>query len=152
MKDGRISVSVIAVFGCVLLVCQCAHALTDDFSSDPLAPGSQWVVTGTNESALADGTAVPAFQWSSGTLTVNYNSTKPTSRLSIPLGETVTDANIFTLKAVITIRSENYGADPLGYMGILNFALVNTLELSITDALSISRPMLLASFFITFAN
>jgi hypothetical protein len=126
MKSGRSSILVMVVFGFVMFSGQCANAITDDFSSDPLAGGSSWSLTGTNGSALADGTPVPAFQWSSGTLTVNYNSTQPTSRLSIPLGTTVTGSDTFSLNATFTIRSENYQADPNGYMGILNVALVNS--------------------------
>lgn len=125
MTNNKFTVAAIAIFGCGLLVCGNVHALSDDFSTDPLADGSVWTVTGTNQSALADGTPAPAFDWSSGTLTVNYNSTQPTSRLSVPLGVTLTNTDTFSFSAFFTIRSENYAADPNGYMGILNFALVN---------------------------
>ncbi|MCD6288323.1 MAG: hypothetical protein J7M12_04330 [Candidatus Hydrogenedentes bacterium] len=102
------------------------YGFSDDFSSNPLGTGSQWVVTGPNTSALADGTSVPVFEWTPGTLTVNYNSTQPTSRLSVPIGATLTAADAFSVSAEFTIRGENYEADPNGYMGILNVALINS--------------------------
>ncbi len=106
--------------------CPSSGAFDDDFSTDPLGGGSSWTLVGPNTSALADGTAVPVFQWSAGTLTVNYNSLHPTSRLVAPLDVTVTGADTFEFGATCTLRSDNYDPDPLGYSGIMTFALMNS--------------------------
>ena len=60
-----------------------------------------------------------------GTLRVVYDTTLPTARLSTPLAQTFTLDADFDFGAVLTLRSEDYFADPDGFSQVA-FGLWNT--------------------------
>jgi len=115
-----------------------APAFEDDFSSSPLDTGSGWTLDGLNESALADGTPVPAFEWTAGTLTVNYNSQWPSVRLLTPLGTTVTGDDSFRMTATCTVRSDNFAVQYNQMSAMITFALVNSVTTGLDRSGSIS--------------
>jgi len=128
MHNKRLIITVTSVLISLAVTgyCLSVTAFEDDFSTDPLGAGSSWSLEGPNTSELNDTTPVPAFQSSAGTLTVNYNSLYPTSRLVAPLGTTVTGTDTFQFGATCAVSSANYNPDPNGYSGIMTFALVNS--------------------------
>ncbi len=118
MLDTKLTITAIAV-ACTyaLSACVSASAFEDNFSTNPLEESSGWSLVGSAD----------AFEWTPGTLTVNYNSQSPSSRLITPLGATVTGADSFRLGATCTILSENYVPQPDRMSPIISFALVNSL-------------------------
>ncbi len=81
-----------------------ADAVSDDFSSNPLALGSPW-------SFGAGSNANSQFAWSPAALTVHLNSSLPVARLDRPLGTTLNDSASFQLSAQFSFDITNAPAD-----------------------------------------
>jgi hypothetical protein len=75
-----------------LLGAPAAFAASDNFSSNPLAPGSPWSF-GVGDNSHSQ------FSWSPGALSVHLDSSLPTARLDLPLGTTLGDSSSFQLSA-----------------------------------------------------
>jgi len=127
MLNAKLNVAAIAV-ACTyaLSACVSASAFEDNFAANPIEESSGWSLVGSNESELADGSPAAAFEWTAGTLIVNYNSQSPSSRLMTLLGATVTGTDSFRLGATCTILSDNYVPQPDKMSSIISFALVNS--------------------------
>jgi hypothetical protein len=108
----------------VLLVCIVAYnarpalALSEDFSANPLDPGSQWTFgVGSNANSQ--------FSWTPGALAVHVDSSLPTARLDLPLGATLDDSDSFLVTARFSF--EVTGASPTQFaqfaFGLTNQAL-----------------------------
>ncbi len=111
-----------------------SRALVEDFSDSPLVgEGGSFSIVGPNvgpdpgtDQFVYLGGAAPAFAGDpAGSLAVHYNSLNPTTRLSAALGGLFTDADSFTFGAVLTITSDDFFADPSGFMQIA-FGLTNS--------------------------
>jgi hypothetical protein len=77
-----------------------AYAVSDDFSSDPLAGGSPWSFgLGSNANSQ--------FSWSPGELTVHVDTSVPTARLDLPLGFSLDDDAHFVLSAQFRFHVES---------------------------------------------
>lgn len=75
-----------------LLPASVARAASDDFSTNPLAGGSAWSFgVGSNVNNQ--------FTWTPGSLKVRVDSSLPTARLDLPIGQTLTDSSSFLLSA-----------------------------------------------------
>jgi len=113
----------VLILAVLLLTAGFLQGWVEDFSQDPFENG--FVLVGPNESALVDGTPVPAFQWEEGHLIINYHSQYPSTRIMRLLGETVDENSSFYYRAVFTISSANFLASDEDFMEI-NFALGNS--------------------------
>ncbi|MGD9720676.1 MAG: hypothetical protein AB7O59_16265 [Pirellulales bacterium] len=98
-----------------LLLASRAHAVSDDFSTNPLAGGSPWSFgLGSNANGQ--------FSWSPGELTVHIDTSLPTARLDLPLGITLGDSSSFLLSARFSFHVTSAPGDQFGN---LSFGLTN---------------------------
>ena len=107
-----------------------AGALVIDLRQDPLDPGSRapaLEIQGGGPDRFVFDAARPRIgpSDSAGSLRVLYDSTLPTARAVAPLGEIYSEQDDFVFGAIVTIRPENFEADPTGFHPV-TFSLVNT--------------------------
>lgn len=107
-----------------------AGAVLLDLRTDPLAAGNSAPildVQGPGSGAFAwNGGSSPAFPSDPiGSLAAAYDSTRSTSRAVARLDDTYTQGDDFVFGAILTIRPEEFEADPFGFHPI-TFSLINT--------------------------
>ena len=118
----------VTLLGLAFTLCRSSIAstnFTENFSSNPLAPGGNWSFgIGDNSNNQFTWTDTPAIYTgdSNGELDVHLNSSLPTARFQRPLGVTLTDTNSFTLSVLFSFNITSAPDDQLMQIA---FGLVN---------------------------
>lgn len=118
-----------AVLAGITFVPGSIHALTlnEDFSNSPFVEdGGRFSVIGPGIDQFFYQVDEPAFTGDpAGSLVVYYDSARPTTRFSAPLGISVTDEDTFSFGAIMAIQRDGYFPSPFGFMEIA-FGLTNS--------------------------
>jgi hypothetical protein len=100
-----------------LLMAPAAHAVSDNFSTNPLTSGAWSFGVGDNSHNQ--------FTWTPGALSVHLDSSLPTARLDLPLGTTLSDSSSFLLTARLSFHITSAPGDQAAQIafGLTNHTL-----------------------------
>ncbi|MDP7395840.1 MAG: hypothetical protein QGF67_13065 [Lentisphaeria bacterium] len=121
------TLALIAVAATIAVSTAFAATLAETFNASPfVGDGGSFTLEGPGAAQFTHLSNAPAFTGDpAGSLEVEYDTLKPSTRLTAPLGVTVAETDSFSFGAVLTIRSAGFFADPDGFAQIA-FGLINS--------------------------